>query len=519
MVNLEANEIPSPVLPTTWSRSADWIRQHPLPCALSIQAALLFYRLDLLEPWGDEWFTLTTVPRPLTEIRSMVEAVAHPPLYFFMLHFWIQIPWPVSPLAKMRTMSVLWTLIATIVFDRLWLVGLEPRMRRMLLALWVLSPCLLLYSRMARSYSMQLALALVTIYTALKWMARPQSPRWMLAYAGSAVALLLTHYLSGLSILAAVWLVFLLKPELPPKIRAMLLVAPALVIALLYLLGQTSLFGAIGAWEAASTYQVGNLFIDQIVRLAYWFVSFSFGETISAVGIVLGVALTPGIVSALYRGARERPSWIGLVAAASLIGYIGVSRWTGFPFTPARVLFALPFFLILLVKGIDLSPRGSLVFAGLLVVYICGDYSYFAKVGYLNKAYCVPYQEMAAVIVRDSPAQGSVLLVDGYSSVPDPLMSHLEQRVRVIVLNDEQSSERDLETVRHKPGTIWIWRHTHDTSPDQFVTKLEAELGRDRTVRQYDYLPYSMPERWVLRLLRGPGQPAYFYQLSEMVRN
>ena len=170
MVNLEAIEIPSTGLPARWSRYADWATRNPLPCALAIQAGLLFYRLDLLEPWGDEWFTLTTVPLPLNRIRTFVEGVAHPPLYYFLLHFWIQIPWPASPLTKMRAMSVLWTLLATIIFDRLWLIELEPRVRRMFLLLWVLSPCLLLYARMARSYSMQMALALLTIYAASKWM-------------------------------------------------------------------------------------------------------------------------------------------------------------------------------------------------------------------------------------------------------------------------------------------------------------------------------------------------------------
>ena len=487
-----------------------------MPCALAVQAALLFYRLDLLEPWGDEWFTLTTVPRTLSQIRSVVERVAHPPLYFFLLHFWIQIPWPASPLTKMRAMSVLWTLLATVILDRLWLIELEPRVRRVFLSLWVLSPCLLLYARMARSYSMQLALALLTIYAASKWLARPQSPRWLLAYSCSLVALLYTHYLPATAIMAAVWLTLLAKPQLSPKIRIMIVAAPVLAIALLYLSGLTSPFEALGAWRASSTYSVGNPFVDQLVRFAYWFVSFSFGETISALGIVLGALLTPAIAFALYRGVQSRPRWMSLLAVASLVGYIGVSRWTGFPFTPARLLFALPFFLILLVKGIDAGARGSIVFAGLLLVYISGDYSYFAKTGYLNKAYCVPYQAMADVIVHDSPADGAVLLVDGYSSIPAPLLIRLGKGIRVIFLNDEQSAEPEVETVRHQTGIIWFWRHTNDTSPDKFVSRMEADLAQGRTVKEYDYLPYSMPERWILRLLRGPGQPNYFYRLSEM---
>jgi hypothetical protein len=516
VVKPEANEIPSAESPAPSLRYPDWAQRNPLPYALAIQAALLFYRLDLLEPWGDEWFNLTTVPQPLSQLPSLVARATYPPLYFLLVHFWIQIPWPASPLTKMRALSAVWTLLATIILDRLWLSKLEPRVRVMVLALWVLSPSLLLYSRMARYYTMVLALALLVIYAASRWIQRPQSPRWLFAYSFSAGALLFTHYLPGLAIMAAAWFVFIAKADLPPRLRVTLSAAPILVVALLYLPWLSSLFGSLAVWRTSSPYQVNNLFIDQLVRIAYWFVSFSFGETISAIGIVLGAALTPAIGFALYRGMRSRPRWIYLVAAASLLSDIGVSRWTAFPFTPARVLFALPFFLLLLVKGIDANRRGPIVFAGLLLIYISSDYNYFAKIGYLNKAYCVPYQEMAVVIARDSPASGAVLLVDGYSSVSDPLLNRLGKGVRVISLDNEQTAENELESVRHRPGVIWFWRHTHDTSPDKFVSRLEGDLAQGRVVKQYDYLPYSIPERWILRLLRGPGQPEYFYRLSEM---
>ena len=31
-------------------------------------------------------------------------------------------------------------------------------------------------------------------------------------------------------------------------------------------------------------------------------------------------------------------------------------------------------------------------------------------------------------------------------------------------------------------------------------------------------MAYSLPERWARRLLRGPGQPEYYYSLSEFRR-
>ena len=51
--------------------------------------------------------------------------------------------------------SALWTLAATVVIDRFWLARLGWRQRYITLALWCLSPAVLLYGRMARSYLME----------------------------------------------------------------------------------------------------------------------------------------------------------------------------------------------------------------------------------------------------------------------------------------------------------------------------------------------------------------------------
>ena len=47
---------------STWQR-------NPLVWALPLQALLLLSNLDLLDPWGDEWFTLTTVPGTVERSR------------------------------------------------------------------------------------------------------------------------------------------------------------------------------------------------------------------------------------------------------------------------------------------------------------------------------------------------------------------------------------------------------------------------------------------------------------------
>ena len=194
---------------------------------------------------------------------------------------------------------------------------------------------------------MQLALALIAIYAAVRRTERPRDWRWFVSYTTSCVTLCYTHYLPGLAIMAAASLILIVQK------RVMAAAASAAVVTMLYLPWLATLRVALSNLTSSRPYQVGNFVADQIVRLSYWFVSLSFGEALSAFSILLAALMTPVIVYALWGSLRSRPNWLGLVAAGAGIGFVGVSRWSGFPFTPSHVLFALPFFLILVVKGIQ----------------------------------------------------------------------------------------------------------------------------------------------------------------------
>ena len=122
---------------------------------LIIQAVLLTHRLDLLPMWGDELFTVYVAQQPVGMMVDTVRGDIHPPLYFLLAHYWLQLT-SGNVLLRLRLLSVLFTLLATVALDRLWLKESPPRTRLWCLALWTCSACLLLYSRMARSYSLQI---------------------------------------------------------------------------------------------------------------------------------------------------------------------------------------------------------------------------------------------------------------------------------------------------------------------------------------------------------------------------
>ena len=88
-------------------------------------------------------------------------------------------------------------------------------------------------------------------------------------------------------------------------------------------------------------------------------------------------------------------------------------------------------------------------------------------------------------------------------------------QAHVILLDSEHSAEAVRKMAKGQT-VIWFWRHTHDTSPGEFVSRLDQELEQGRQSVKHEFLPYSRPELWTLRILRGPGQPTHFYDLSEM---
>jgi hypothetical protein len=483
-----------------------WVQRNPLVWALPLQALLLLLNLDLLDPWGDEWGTVTTILRPLNEVVSADPM--HPPLYYLLLHYWIRLPWTVSPLISVRVMSVAWTLLATVVIYVFWLRREGSRFQAMFLALWVLSPCLLLHSRMARSYSMELALASLAILTAPHWAKEPKDWKQAVLCVGSGVALLYTHYLSGLAVAAGVCVTFLLKK------RFTLAAAQVTLLGVLYVPWMLNLGSSLGLWFGASRpHEGGNLIADQIIRLAYLFMSFSFGETISAASLLLSVALTPVVIYALWRALRTRAAWFPVVLVATGVAWIGVSGYSQFVFMPSLLMFILPFFLMLILRQMN-----TVAVAALLVLYACADYAYFTRSGFLVKPYATPYKEMADVIMDASHGQNVIVAVDRYGAFSEPLVNHLDGGTRVIFLKDESSAREVLDAARRGPlgpSAIWLWRRTSDISPGTFVTKLEQDLSVGHEVRNREFVAYSLPERWARRLLRGPGQAKYYYSLSE----
>ena len=82
---------------------------------------LLTNSLGLLPMWNDELFTVRAARQPVAAMLEMVRGDVHPPLYFLLAHYWIQIAPSGETLVQLRLLSVVFALLATIALDRLWL--------------------------------------------------------------------------------------------------------------------------------------------------------------------------------------------------------------------------------------------------------------------------------------------------------------------------------------------------------------------------------------------------------------
>jgi hypothetical protein len=472
-----------------------------LPAFLLVQAALLFSKLGFLPVWGDENDTLRRAADPHL-LEYLCSREVHPPLYFLLMKVWLGLPWPGDPILAARAWSGLCALAATVVVYRLWLRDLEPRRRVWFLSLWTLSPCLVMYGRMGRSYTFQMLLGAIALWAALRLFRSP-SVRNAIVYGIAACLMLYAHYATGLAVSGAV-LVWLLVGRL---YRPALISSAAITVA--YVPWLPCLLRALGRVEGHEPYRVGNFAVDQMVRLGYWFVSFSLGETppvwVLAAGIVIGPLILWAIWNAVraafagtgslaaprdsvetnYGSSRQGLLWIVVLTAAG-IGYLGVSRWVSFAFVPARVLFLLPFFFLALVSGQDSTRLRLVLVIGLSLLSVASLASYFRGEDFLNKGYLIPFERIAGSI---GAPQGQIVILESDGFDVSPLRDLLKPGIEA-QQTPSQTAARVIREVREQNPRVPVWYLRRSTGPPP-----------PGAARRIGFVPYSNLDKTILKVL------------------
>ena len=488
----------------------------PLLVCLAAQVLLLSFRLNVLSLWTDELWSLKIVQQSVPGILRFVAADIHPPLYFLMLHLWLQLPLGGDLVVRMRLLSVLFALAATIAVDLLWARRLAANARLWFLVLWVSSPCLLMYCRMARYYSLQLLVATVAAYALWRLIEQPgRRAPW--TYAAALALVLYTHYLAGIA-LGATGALLLAQRH---RWRDLFLSSGLTLVA--YLPWLATLAVALWKWtQQTGTYAITrNSALEMAVKAAFGCISFSLGESIPDWALISGVLLSVPVAWLVWVGLRRNRTLGWLVVPMALIAFIGVARWVPFHGIPARLLFLFPFYLILLISGRESYPRAATAILALLALLSCaGVQSYFERSDFLNKGYAMPYREIASHICRASTPGKSLVLADGMNIDALVFQYYLGPDWNVFLVNTPESLTR-AEQLAGDPRVerIWYLRNTHDVTPGRVNDRLERELTSEwiQGTRQ-SYLPFSPLQRELAYRLGMPGPPSFFAALLDLHR-
>ena len=490
-----------------------WLRSHPLAAVVPLQALLYGHQISLLAPWFDEADTLIVLQGSLADNIANAVSGLHPPLYFLLLYYWQRIPLGLSWTVQARALSVLFGLAATVAADHFWARRLAPAARLWFLALWALSPCLLLYCRMARSYSLQLLLGTVAAGLIFDLYAKADRRRFW-ALCGVMAALLYVHYVPALALLAAANLM------LARARRWRMALAADAVVGLAFAPWLPRLLWSLQVWGAHSpAYALSGASISEIgVKLAYWGMSFTLGESLPDGLLLAGAALAAAVPLLLLAAARKHGDVLWILAPAAAVGFIGVMRWVSYPFIPARMLFTLPLFLGLVVAGAR-GKAGTAVLACLLFISGCGVWCYFQETGFRNKQYPLPMNEIAGRIRAGSTAADSAILVDSANSDPIGLRYALGPDWPVLETKDA-ATPRALAALAAdaRIRTVWFLRNTHDVSPAGLNARFAQELGTSMRLQIHPYEPFTPLETRFIRRLGMADPPAYFTELLEFRR-
>lgn len=224
------------------------IGQRSLPLTgILLGFALRLFHLGAESLWYDETVSVHLARQPVVEMLAHTAGDIHPPGYYLLLHTWQQIASPT--LAHGLEFLYAWPSLMAGMLILALTYALGRRLfdaRTGVVALWLaaVNPFQLWYSQEVRMYTVGAALALLTLWAALRVLDRRRPILWLAVYAVSAAAGLYTLYYFAFWLVAvnAAMLVLLWRASesrttrigawLGAQIGALALFAPWLPIAL-----------------------------------------------------------------------------------------------------------------------------------------------------------------------------------------------------------------------------------------------------------------------------------------------
>lgn len=177
-----------------------WAKKQWLLPIMALAAIVRFYDLTAAAIWGDEGSSLLLARYSLDGIWNHAAFDVHPPLYFMLLHGWIELFG--DGIFAIRCLSAL--LGIAVVGAGVWLVDRLATRRAAIIAgvLLALLPTAVRYSQEVRMYSLLGLLLIAASLALVYWIRRAQRRRYLVFYVLLMSAALYTHYFAVLAALS-----------------------------------------------------------------------------------------------------------------------------------------------------------------------------------------------------------------------------------------------------------------------------------------------------------------------------
>jgi len=349
-----------------------WFRWLILGLILLLALCLRWHRLDGQSLWADEGNSAALALRSLSGITRDAAHDIHPPLYYYLLHFWVRL-WGDSEIA-LRSLSAL---AGTMLVCATFVLGRELfnlRVAYVAAFLAAISPFQVYYSQEARMYILVALWSALAVLYSVRWMTswtavgdgpRGHTTLCALLYVCFTTAALYTHYFAftiPLVMNIAYGLGMIAYSSLRRLHRLAAWAGAQLVIAALYLPWLRLAGGQLTTWPAVSPSFSLRFLVEELLRV------FSLGlsvepRTTPVVGF--GVLLLLGALPFVFwpRGRRSpglpeilpRPELDGLLCCVLylclpvLVMYVlSLSRPA---YDPKFLLLVAPAFCLLVARG------------------------------------------------------------------------------------------------------------------------------------------------------------------------